>query len=240
MKTQLNKVIFILLCIFLGFSIVIQIKNVEEDYTFVSLRTITDLQNLIKKEEGELSNISELIISSKDRLVEYEAAIREGGSIKDVLAKEHDQFKMISGFVDIEGSGVIVKLSDSDRELYEWEDPNNVIVHDLDVLILVNDLKIAGAEAISINGQRIMSTSEIQCAGATITINNYTYGQPFVIKAIGDPDILGAAIKSPESYASLLIDVYGLGLELLTYENLKISKFNNDIKWKYLRPKEGD
>ena len=85
-----------------------------------------------------------------------------------------------------------------------------------------------------------MSTSEIQCAGATITINNHTYGQPFTIKAIGDPDMLGAAVKSPESYASLLKDVYGLGLEVETYENIKILKFNSDINWEYLTPKEGE
>ncbi len=240
MKIQLNKVIIIFLCIILGFFIAIQTKNVQEDYSFVSLRTIADLQNLIKKEKEELNNISELIVSSKNKLLEYETAVSEGGSIKDVLAKEHDQFKTISGFVDLEGPGVIVWLSDSDRELYEWEDPNNVIVHDLDVLIIVNDFKTAGAEAISINGQRIMSTSEIQCAGATITINNHTYGQPFIIKAIGDPNTLSAVIKSPESYASLLQEVYGLGLEVSVYENIEILKFSNDISWEYLTPKEGE
>lgn len=240
MKMRLNKIIIIILCVVLGFFIAIQIKNVQEDYSFVSLRTIMDLQNLIKKEEEEISNISELIISSKNRLLEYETAISEGGSIRDVLAREHDQFKMISGFVDLEGPGIIVWLSDSNRELYEWEDPNNVIVHDLDVLIIVNDLKTAGAEAISINGQRIMSTSEIQCAGATITINNHTYGQPFIIRAIGDPNILSAAIISPESYAALLKEVYGLGLEVSIYENIKIPKFNSDISWEYLTPKEGE
>lgn len=228
------------MCIVLGFFIAIQTKNVEEDYNFVTVKTLTDLQSLIKKEKEELLNISELIATSKNRLSQYEQAVNEGGSIKDVLKKEHDQFKMISGFVDLEGSGLVVRLSDSERELYEWEDPNNVIVHDLDVLILVNDLKVAGAEAISINGQRVMSISEIQCAGATITINNYTYGQPFIIKAIGDPNILSAAINSPDSYASLLKEVYGLGLEVAVYEDVKISRFNNSISWKYLVPKEGE
>lgn len=240
MKIQPNKIVILLLCIVLGFFMAIQTKNVQGDYDFVSLRTIMDLQNLIKKEKEELSSISELIMSNKNRLLEYEMAISKGGSIRDVLAKEHDQFKAIGGFMDLEGPGIIVWLRDSDRELYEWEDPNNVIVHDLDVLIVVNDLKTAGAEAISINGQRIMGTSEIQCAGATITVNNYTYGQPFIIKAIGDPNMLSAAIKSPESYASLLKDFYGLGLEVEVYENIEIPKFNRDINWKYLTPKEGE
>jgi len=216
------------------------VKNVQGDYDFVSLNTIADLQNMLKREQEEISNIKELINSNKSKLIEYEKAISEGGSIKDVLEKDNEQLKIIGGFVDLEGPGVIIKLSDSVRELYEWEDPNNVIVHDSDVLNIINDLKIAGAEALSINGQRVMSISEIQCAGATITINNHTYGQPFIIKAIGNPDTLGAAVKSPEAYASILKDVYGLGLEVEIYENVRISKYHNDITWRYLRLKEGE
>ena len=127
MQIQLNRVIIILLCTILGFFTAIQIKNVQEDYSFVSLRTIIDLQNLVRREKEELSNISELILSNKSRFLEYETAIKEGRSIKDVLIKEHEEFKMISGFSDLEGPGIVVRLSDSDRELYEWEDPNNVM-----------------------------------------------------------------------------------------------------------------
>lgn len=240
MKIQLNKIIITLLCIILGLFIAIQLKNVEGDYDFVSLNTIADLQSMVKRQQDEVASIKELINSNKNKLAEYEKAISEGGSIKDVLNKENQQLKIISGFVDLEGPGIIIKLSDSNRELYEWEDPNNVIVHDSDVLNIINDLKIAGAEALSINGQRVMSISEIQCAGATITINNHTYGQPFIIKAIGNPDTLSAAVKSPDAYASMLKDVYGLGLEVETYENVRISKYHNNINWRYLKPKEGE
>lgn len=240
MKIQPNKIIITLLCIILGLFIAIQLKNVEGDYDFVSLNTIADLQNMVKRQQDEVASIKELINSNKNKLAEYEKAISEGGSIKDVLNKENQQLKIISGFVDLEGPGVIIKLSDSNRELYEWEDPNNVIVHDSDVLNIINDLKIAGAEALSINGQRVMSMSEIQCAGATITVNNHTYGQPFIIKAIGNPDTLSAAVKSPDAYASMLKDVYGLGLEVETYENVRISKYHNNINWRYLKPKEGE
>jgi len=240
MKIQFNKMIIVVLCIILGFFIAIQLKNVQGDYNFVSLNTIADLQNMVQREQGEISNIKELILSNKNKLIEYEKAILEGGSIKDVLEKENEQLKIISGFVDLEGPGIIIKLSDSERELYEWEDPNNVIVHDSDVLNIINDLKTAGAEAISINGQRLMSISEIICAGATITINNHTYGQPFIIKAIGNQDTLSAAVKSPDAYASILRDVYGLGLDVEIYANVRISKYHNNINWRYLTPKEGE
>lgn len=240
MKIQFSKIVITVLCAVLGFFIATQIKIVKDDYSFVSLNTITDLQNLVKKEKEEVLGIGELINANKNKLIEYEKAISEGGSIKDVLEKENKQIKTISGFMDVEGPGVIIKLSDSERELYEWEDPNSVIVHDIDVLRIVNDLKIAGAEVLSINGQRIMSITEIQCAGATITINNHTYGQPFIIKAIGNPDTLGAAIKSSDAYAIILKEVYGLGVEMETNDYVRIAKYQNSIVWKYLTPKEGE
>lgn len=240
MKIHFSKIIIVLLCSILGFFIAIQLKNVEGDYSFVSLRTINDLQNMVKKEQEEISNIKELISSNKSKLLEYEKAIEEGGTIRDVLEKESEQLKIISGFVDLEGPGIIIKLSDSERELYQGEDPNNLVVHDVDVLQIINDLKIAGAEALSINGQRVMSISEIQCAGATITINNHTYGQPFIIKAIGNPDTLAAAVKSPDSFGFILKEVYGLGVEVETYDYVRIAKYNNNIHWRYLTPKEGE
>ncbi len=240
MRIHLNKIIIILLCGILGFFISFQFKNLQNEYNFVGVNTISDLQNAIKKEEEEILNIKELISSSERKLVQYENALEEGGSIKNVLEKENKKLKKISGFIDLEGPGIILKLSDSDRKLNEWEDPNNLIVHDIDVLNIINDLKVAGAEALSINGQRVMSTSEIQCAGATITINNHTYGQPFIIKAIGNSDTLNAAIKSPDSYAYILKEVYGLGVELEVDDHVRIAKYNNNVNWKYLTPKEGE
>lgn len=240
MKIQLNKMIITILCIILGAFIAIQLKNVQGDYSFVTLNTIADLQNMVKREQEEVSNLKEQIALNGNKLNEYEKAIQQGGSIKDVLEKENQLLKTISGFLDVEGAGIIIKVSDSERELYEFEDPNNIIVHDSDILRIVNDLKIAGAEALSINGQRVISLSEIKCAGPTITINNYTYGQPFIIKAIGNKDTLSAAVKSPDSNATILKDIYGLGVEVEVYDSVRISRYHNSISWKYLTPKEGE
>jgi len=240
MKIQLNKVIITILCIILGAFIAIQLKNVQGDYSFVTLNTIADLQNMVKREQEEVSNLKEQISLNRNKLNEYEKAIQQGGSIKDVLDRENQLLKTISGFLDVEGAGIIIKVSDSERELYEFEDPNNIIVHDSDILRIINDLRIAGAEALSINGQRVISISEIKCAGPTITINNYTYGQPFIIKAIGNKDTLSAAVKSPDSHATILRDIYGLGVEVEVYDNVRISRYHNNISWKYLTPKEGE
>lgn len=239
MKKILSRIAILLTFIVLGFIITLQFRNVQEDYTFVSLKTISDLQAQINRETKEIENLKEFATSNRNRLQEYSDAIKTDGSIRDVLVNDLKNMKMISGFVDLEGPGIIVKLNDSERDLYEGENPNDVVVHEQDVVIIVNELKIAGAEAISINGQRIMYLSEIKCSGPTITINDHIYGQPFIIKAIGDPATLDAAIKSPDSY-SALVRSYGLTVESQTSPWVRISKYQGEIAMRFATPKEGE
>ncbi|WP_026476377.1 DUF881 domain-containing protein [Alkaliphilus transvaalensis] len=235
-----SKVVITLIFILFGYVFTTQFLNTTEDYSFVSLKTISDLQDEINKERTEVNDIREIIRITNNRLAEYERAVQEGGSIKEVLYDEINELRVISGFVDLEGEGVIVSMSDATRDLYELEDPNNLLIHEGDVLAIVNDLKFAGAEAISINGQRLLPNSEIKCAGYTITINGHTYGQPFVIRAIGDPVTLEASVKSPDSNAHFLRQVYGVVIEAQTSSRIRIPRYDGDIVMNHINLKEGE
>ena len=240
MKSTYQKIIFALMLCILSFVTILQFRNVVEDYSFVSLKNIEDLQTAINQEREGIKDLKELITSNQARLEEYNSALRAEGSIQDVLKSEIDNMKLISGFQDVEGPGITIILQDSDRELYEGEDPNDLVIHDGDILIILNSLKVAGAEAIAINGQRVLNTSEIKCTGPTITINNHTYGQPFIIKAIGDPETLDAAIKAPGSYAEYLREVYGLKVESYVSPLMNITKYKGSVNMKNITAKEGD
>lgn len=241
MRKIIQNIIIILIFLGLGFILILQFKNVDKDYEFVTIKTMSELQNLVDKEREEIRNLEELITLKEKRLKEYEEAQNEEGSIIEVLQEEIQLMKMAGGFTDVEGPGVMILLSDSNRELREGEDPNNVIIHDGDVLAIINELKYAGAEAIAVGGgQRLMSTSEIFCTADTLMINGHYYGQPFRIKAIGNPRTLVAAINAPGSYASFLRDVYGIGVELEVSPRIRISRYMGDIEFKYGTPREGD
>jgi len=117
-------------------------------------------------------------------------------------------------------------MTDSDRDADNGEDPNDLIIHDIDILRLLNDLRKSGATAISINGERVLGKTQIKCSGSTITVNDTTYGQPFVIRAIGDIDSLNAAVLSPESYTYSLKEVYGINIEVESINNMKIKRIS--------------
>lgn len=148
------------------------------------------------------------------------------------------KIKAFSGLKGLEGQGVIVIINDGERELNEFEDPNNVLVHNMDVQNLVDDLRYAGAEAISINDQRfVFGKTEIQCTGPTIRINDEVFAQPFIIKAIGDKHHLESAINAPGSFGQVLRQ-YGVFLEVYTSVNIEIPAYTGTTRPVYMKATE--
>ncbi|OPJ56861.1 DUF881 domain-containing protein [Alkalithermobacter paradoxus] len=228
----------ILLTFLLGITISIQVKSLDPNNVFVSLRSINEMQNQINLERIELENINKLIAERKYDIAKYELELKENGSVQNVIKNELEDIKTVTGLKALRGPGIVVTVADSEREIGLGEDPNDVIVHDIDVLKIVNDLKVAGAEALAINGERIISLSEIKCSGPTITINGSTYGQPFIITAIGEQKTLEAAIKAPNSYANILREIYGLRIHSNIFDEIEIPRYNKNINFKFI--KEGD
>ena len=97
---------------------------------------------------------------------------------------------------------------------------------------MINELKNAGAEAISINDQRIVTTTAISCRGNTIDINGEKVGAPFVIKAIGLPEYL-SALSRPGGYMEALKEA-GVNVKLEKSNSIKIPKYSGIIKFEYL------
>ncbi|MNP37450.1 hypothetical protein D3C76_1308980 [compost metagenome] len=149
------------------------------------------------------------------------------------MKEELKQLSFISGTSDLYGEGVLITLSDGDLIL----DPDlraDALVHDSDVLTVVNELKAAGAEAISVNGQRIIATSAIRCVGPVIQVNYQKVAAPFIIKAIGSAQYLESAFNIKNGVGDLLREL-GVGVKISREKNLKIDKFDGTINFKNAR-----
>ena len=142
----------------------------------------------------------------------------------------------------MEGEGIIVKLEDSSATAKAGENPNLYLIHDDDLLKVINELRAAGAEAISINGQRLIGTSEIRCAGPTLSVNNVRSAPPFEIRAIGDSKSLESAIRMRGGVAETL-KVWGIQLEVSTSQSVYIPAYKGTASHNYAHTteeKEGD
>ena len=171
----------------------------------------------LEKAEEELEKQRQSATENNANLEQKETQIKEGN-------------KMI-GLSDVTGPGVIITLSDSKAESSSVLDPSTLLVHDGDVLSVINELKNAGAEAISINDQRLVPISGITCGGNIIEINGEKVGAPFVIKAIGLPEQL-SALERPGGYLERLKkDTVGVTLE--KKNNITILKYAGVLTYKY-------
>jgi len=142
--------------------------------------------------------------------------------------------KKLLGLTDVNGKGLIITL-DENREINS-EDVLNIseyLVHEQDLLYIVNELFNAGADAISINNQRIVNTTSILCDGNIIRINGEMVGVPIVIKSIGYPERLDYALTRPGGYLDLMAND-GVVVTVERNENINIPKYNGVYSYEYL------
>lgn len=200
-----------LVCIILGIMLAWQYKSINYN------QTVTNFQNKRAEElMGDLIQLQKNNMELKTRLQElieenraYENARAGDDKITNNLKKQLEDARVFAGLTDVKGRGVIVTL-----------DKNEFVnVEDIDILNVINELRAAGAQAISVNEERVVATSEVRQAGRYIMVNGTRMEAPFVIKAISDPDKLERSLK-----------IIGGVIENLENYQLKVSvKKSNDI-----------
>lgn len=145
-----------------------------------------------------------------------------------ITTEINDQkLKLQACLLPLEGSGVIIIMDDSTKQTKSGENPNLYLIHDDDILKVINELRAAGAEAISINGQRLIDRSEIRCAGPTLSVNNVRSSAPFEIHAIGEVNTLKNAINMRGGIAETL-KVWGINLEVKMSDSVYIPPYKGD------------
>lgn len=236
-----NKGILVfIVSLLVGATVVTQFNVSPGQTIYTSSKTIDDYKATISTEEKTTSDIYKQLEDAEKLLEKYRADIEnpETTIVIDNIQSEYVKYMMLSGAADAKGPGVIITLDDGKRELYNGEDINNLLVHDIDILMIINELKYCGAEAISVNGQRIVDSTSINCSGWTIRINGRTYARPFVIKAIGDGKKMLSNLLSPHGYGTSLRE-WGVIFTVETADEIIIDGYNEERAFVYADEAEG-
>lgn len=235
-KTQ---ILVACLCFLLAFSITLQYKSVTKNNTIDNqeLKRIQDLENELINANEEIINLKKenMQLASDIDIYRKDAASKDSGS--NALRAELEKALLVSSLTAVEGEGVTVTLSDSTDALSQNENTESYIVHDADLRSVVNELYGAGAEAISINGERLYALSTIRCVGNTILVNNKRCTSPFEIKAIGDRDALETGLNIRGGVLDVL-KLYKIGVNVTKNENIKMDKFTGNIAFTYAKKSE--
>jgi uncharacterized protein YlxW (UPF0749 family) len=227
-----------LVCIVLGVVLTLQFKTVQNNLGGVApAQKAQELAVELKKMKEE----KEVLIGEVNSLESKMKEIEEAESKKNVLVKnmsaELEKYKIISGLRKVQGPGVVVVVDDPPIDPEFSSD--SIIMYNYELLLsIVNKLNDAGAEAVSINGQRFVSRTEINLAGSNVNINAVPTAPPFVIKAIGNPNTLESTLNIRYGIVDYMKNNKNLQVSVKKQDEVVIPRYNEVIKFRYAKPVE--
>lgn len=237
-KNKSGFLIIFALALIMGLIVSIQL-NTSESSDRGGLATYIQVEAL-EKQLKDVRNEKDLILAEymelEKRLKEIEEqSISEDAILKAAMA-DLEKYKMATGIVDMKGPGVIITIDDPLPTEENPGDGYSTIMLRYELLLsLVNKLKESGAEAVSINGQRIIARTEISLAGNNVNINAVPTAPPYIVKAIGDPETLDGALNIR---FGIIEDMrsFDLQVSLIKQEEIEISRYNGVIRYIYAKP----
>lgn len=184
-------------------------------FKIVKQTDITLIETMREEElKLEIANLKQLYKEAEEqyqekfeKLNDYREKEQSEEESAKLLEKELQQANMYLGKTDVQGQGIRIKIEDIDMEsenIYN-EDFIPIPISDEDLLIIVDYLRLAGAEAIAINGERIINMSDIAYVnGSIVFINQQRILAPYIITAIGDPTSLESTLLGNGGYVEEL------------------------------------
>ena len=238
MKNNEATVFVFVACIIIGILITSNF-NFSRTATrvFLNAKQYQDQYNYKNNLSSQINELRDNYFDLQSKISKFDNS-KSSEALEQELKQELNNAKIISGEMDVEGPGIKIELDDGTDKFNgtvinsDYDLPK--LIHNYDVSYIVNDLQLAGAEAISVNGQRIASTTEIYCIGPFIRVNGVSLGSPFYIDAIGDKDKLKDYMMSSNNYLYSMIN-RGINVILDQSDDVKINGYNGKLPDKYLK-----
>ena len=210
----------------------VQINIVNEyDGEEIEIMREAELKTTLAAYKEKYEEANNELIDTKAKIEEYKKDEKTEEDTIKLLEEEVEEANMLLGKTDVKGQGIIITLDNGEEEGIELTS-----ISTEDLVELINELKLAGAEAISINEKRIIATSDIAEVGysAIRLINNERTTAPYTIKAIGDIKYIQSALNIKGGYVDSAL-AYGHKIKIETQENMTIEKYKKDITMDYVK-----
>ncbi len=221
--TTVTVVVFIV-CIVLVSVMLMQFRTVEQtDITEIETMRESELRALLSDWKTRYEDVAKQLEDTNKRIEEYNKTIEDNEAAADLIDDELTESNILVGKTDVYGEGVEVTLSDGD-----YSDVNASHLIDL-----VNELRYAGAEAISINGIRILAMTDIVEMDSYILISLQRVQGPYVVKAIGDKDYMSTILQLKGSgFVDITSDI---NVSLAIKNRVEIPKYNGELEIEYMQ-----
>ncbi|WP_040204865.1 DUF881 domain-containing protein [Neobacillus jeddahensis] len=200
-KVKGKNVILSLVFLVLGFMIAfsyhltqIENQNAPRNLSGNQYEKTLALRNQLIAQEETNRRLQKELTQKQEMVQKNEKSLAKEAQVFLNVAEDAEKYRMFLGKMKVKGKGVKITLSDGAYDPKE-DNVNNYLVHEQHVFKVVNELYISGAAAVAINGQRLTSRSYIVCNGPVITVDGVPHPAPFIITAIGEPDVLSSSLN---------------------------------------------
>jgi uncharacterized protein YlxW (UPF0749 family) len=194
----------------------------------------TQLTDLIAAERRTVDEQERRAAARRELVARLQARAATGNSQVASERARGDALAAAAGLTAATGPGVTVRLDDAPRRPgapAASANPDDLVVHQQDVQAVVNALWAGGAEAMTLMGQRVISTSAVRCVGNTVVLHGRVYSPPFVVSAIGEPKRLRIALDEEPGVGLFrsYVDRFGLGYSVQTVDPLKLPAYDGPL-----------
>lgn len=220
-------------CIVLGIMVGLQYRA-HSASTPIQVDDRRKMLELVRTLEAERNRMSTEISDLRSRISDMETASNRVGVVGKQIQEQLTNSRIEAGLTGMKGPGIVVVLSDSPRTPPINTDPYFYIVHDVDLSALVNELWSAGAEAVSVNEQRIVTRSSIRCVGPTVLVNGVRIAAPYTVKGIGPSD-LETALRMPGGFLDSMAALISNGgqVTINRVDEVIIMPYEGSIAFRY-------
>ena len=235
-KDKLVMIITIgIMCVILMTIMFIQFRTVEKtDISGVEEMRETELQEALIEWKNKYEETNTKYQETISKVNEYKEKRESNQEATELLETELENSNMILGKTTVEGEGVVITLqSGTATDTDGIEHKADVVAQDL--IQLVNELRYAGAEAISINDERVINMTDIVDIGTKfILVNSNRVSSPYVVKVIGDKKYLQSALNIKNGYVDMKT-AEGKKVQVEEKSNVRILKYSGDMNIKYIK-----
>jgi uncharacterized protein YlxW (UPF0749 family) len=202
----------------------------------------TDVAQLVRTESRQYDALRDRVSRLNDEVDALTEAV-DNSRVRELRARTRT-LEAPAGLVEQIGPGVTVVLSDAPEEVAQssQQNPNLLVVHQQDIQAVVNALWRGGATAVTVQGQRVVTTTGIKCIGNSVQLQGVPYSQPYTISGVGDPAALAASIEA-DAYLQLYRsdaaepDI-AVGWQETTEERIEAPAYDGLLDLSYAKPIE--
>lgn len=219
MKNKQSSIVIGVMCFLLTMGIVIQVTSIKNESTVIAQEnTENELRDEVLKLTDDYNKLYSKLEKNEDKLEKIRESVEKDNKLAGSWSEELEKIECCLGLSKLSGSGVTIELPEGD------------------LLLVINALNNAGAEAISINNNRIVFGTKIKIDGDIVLINDQELSAPYIINAIGSDTVYGA-ITMPGSHIDLLKSK-GINVEVKKSSNIEIPKYNGVYSFEFAKNKE--